>query len=297
MSNFKFLLLPALMLLAGSAMAATGVITSISPNIGPESGGGTVVIRGSGFTGATKVVFTIGGSPAVVNTFIGTVADKHVSFALPASPKGSGAATVDIQDNTGTSLLAAANSGSFTYTSNQLVINAQATIASILSLTWGSTTVNDSAGTPHPLGNTQPYTWVIGSTSSADAGLPGGPYPTLNLSQVYKLSDDYTVSVKNTSSTGNQVELSVKSSDTASADWTVQNGVGPDQFVMACSVGNSPFAPLSTASAPIKNGANDVLINANAEAAFDLSFQAPSSITKGADSAEAITVTITGQKD
>ncbi|HVT66039.1 MAG TPA: IPT/TIG domain-containing protein [Mycobacteriales bacterium] len=48
---------------AGGALSAppTPTVTSVTPNLGPKSGGTTVVIKGTGFTGATAVTFGAAG--------------------------------------------------------------------------------------------------------------------------------------------------------------------------------------------------------------------------------------------
>src|SRR6202020_1454647 len=59
--------------------AAPPAITSISPTSGPTSGGTTLTITGTGFTGATKVVF--GG---VAATSFSVVSSTEITAVSPA---------------------------------------------------------------------------------------------------------------------------------------------------------------------------------------------------------------------
>ena len=82
------------------------VITSLSPTSGLEAGGTSVTITGSGFTGATKVVFG-----TVVQKTLTVVNDTTITVASPAQAPGTVALRVTTPD--GTSALVAADQ--FTY--------------------------------------------------------------------------------------------------------------------------------------------------------------------------------------
>lgn len=81
--------------LAGKASAATPTVTGVSPASGPTSGGQTVVISGSGFTGATEVDF--GGSCPSGNAAPSFTVNNDGQITA-TSPAGS-AGTVDVQVN------------------------------------------------------------------------------------------------------------------------------------------------------------------------------------------------------
>ena len=69
--------------------SAAPTITSVSPNSGPQAGGTTVTITGTGFTGVTKVAF--GGVAAKSFTFVSATEITAVSPAqAPASPQDLG---------------------------------------------------------------------------------------------------------------------------------------------------------------------------------------------------------------
>ncbi len=80
-------------------------ITSVSPDMGPLSGGNTVTITGSNFTEATAVFF--GGNPAIAFT---VVSDTSIMVVTPAGIAG----TVDVTVTTVTSVTGTA-SGAYTY--------------------------------------------------------------------------------------------------------------------------------------------------------------------------------------
>ena len=315
MSNFKFLLLPALMLLAGSAMAGSATITSLTPNTADSSGGQQIIIRGTKFLAANngvgainKVVFKQSG--VVVATFSGafTVStDTRLSFILPATvPAGiAGGADIDLLNNAA-SVLTALNGGlgatPFTFTGNQLQINARATIASVISVTWGTNTVNDSANVIQK--NTAgTYSWVIGSSSSADA-----PNAILSLGTSYKLSDDYHVTITNTSTTGNAIDLFAKAADPTDWQGVAVGSTGPaNKYSMGSTITTLNGTGVQSAALSLTPpGANqeykaagpvDMPLAVGGEDQIDLNFTSPTSITAGADTPETIVVTITALKD
>ncbi|WP_218022293.1 IPT/TIG domain-containing protein, partial [Nocardia amamiensis] len=64
-------------------------LTAVAPSAGPVTGGNTVVLDGTGFTGATSVRF--GATPATSYT---VVSDTQISAVVPARPAGAVAVTV-----------------------------------------------------------------------------------------------------------------------------------------------------------------------------------------------------------
>jgi hypothetical protein len=88
-----------------TAAATAPTVTSISPTSGPTTGGTSVTIIGTGFTGVTSVKF---GSNAASYTFISG------SSITGTSPAGSGTADVTVTTSGATSATGAADE--FTYT-------------------------------------------------------------------------------------------------------------------------------------------------------------------------------------
>ncbi|HEX3911637.1 MAG TPA: IPT/TIG domain-containing protein [Solirubrobacteraceae bacterium] len=96
----------ALMACAGSALAAAPVISNLEQRVGPEVGGLSVTVDGSGFTGTTSVSF--GGVPA---TFFAPFNDGHQMHV--GSPLGVGVVDVTVTTPEGTSEIVPADK--FTY--------------------------------------------------------------------------------------------------------------------------------------------------------------------------------------
>ena len=68
---------------------SAGTLTSVAPNQGPLSGGNTVLLTGTGFTGVTEVDF--GGRPASSFT---VVSSTQITAIVPAGPAGAAAVAV-----------------------------------------------------------------------------------------------------------------------------------------------------------------------------------------------------------
>ncbi len=94
-----------LIVTGGQAAPGVSVVSSISPTSGPAAGGTTVTITGSGFTGASKVLFgTVAASSFTVNS------DTQITAV---SPVGSGTVHVTVITSAGTSVTS--NADQFTY--------------------------------------------------------------------------------------------------------------------------------------------------------------------------------------
>ncbi|MFD8503065.1 IPT/TIG domain-containing protein, partial [Streptomyces sp. NPDC059687] len=74
---------------------AAPVVSSISPNQGPMSGGNTVTLTGTGFSGATAVRF--GGNSAISFTVFGS------TRIVAVVPSGAGVVNVTVTTSEGTS--------------------------------------------------------------------------------------------------------------------------------------------------------------------------------------------------
>lgn len=93
--NFGFMF--SLFLIYFSQVFAIPVITTITPNSGPSSGGNTITVLGSSFTGTTAVNFdTIPAASFLVNS------DSSISVVVP--PASAGSFNVIITASSGTSL-------------------------------------------------------------------------------------------------------------------------------------------------------------------------------------------------
>jgi len=92
-----------------SASAAGPQVTSIGPTFGPVTGGTTVTINGTGFTGATGV--TVGSTAVAFAAGTGSAADTTLTIVTPAHAAG----TVDILVTVGGVTNTATASDQFTY--------------------------------------------------------------------------------------------------------------------------------------------------------------------------------------
>jgi hypothetical protein len=90
----------------GTQMPASPTVSSMSPSSGPAAGGTSITITGSGFTGATGVVF----GPTPASSF--TVHNDTQIVAI--SPAGSGTVDVAVTTPNGTSATGAADQFSYT---------------------------------------------------------------------------------------------------------------------------------------------------------------------------------------
>lgn len=89
-------------------------VTSLSPDVGPAVGGKTVTITGSGFTGATRVVF---GALAATNLVV--VSDSEITVTAPAHAAG----LVNVRITTPGGLSAAVPSDRYRYLAAPTVTN------------------------------------------------------------------------------------------------------------------------------------------------------------------------------
>jgi hypothetical protein len=83
------------------------VVTGISPTSGPESGGANVIITGSGFTGATGVSVSFGGTAA---SHFNVDSDTQITATSPA-----GTGTVDVTVTVGSVTSATSSADQFAY--------------------------------------------------------------------------------------------------------------------------------------------------------------------------------------
>jgi hypothetical protein len=141
------------------------VITRVSPNSGPTSGGTTVTITGSGFSGATAVSF--GGVPAT----IGSVSATAITVTAPASAGG----TVDIAVTASLGRSQATIADQYTY------IAPRPSVTSISPSAGASTggaavtiTGNGFSGATRVSFGSTSASFTVGSNTSINATAPSG---------------------------------------------------------------------------------------------------------------------------
>jgi hypothetical protein len=93
---------------------ATAVVSGVSPSSGPTSGGTSVTISGSGFTGATAVYF---GTTAATSFTV--TSDGSITAVAPAGAPGS--INVTVQTSGGTSATSSADQFTYIYTPSPVI--------------------------------------------------------------------------------------------------------------------------------------------------------------------------------
>ena len=86
--------------------ASAPTVTALTPSFGPQAGGTSVTIQGSGFTGASQVLFG-----SVAATGVTVLDDTHITATAPAQASG----TVDVTVTTPAGTSAVSDSDSFQY--------------------------------------------------------------------------------------------------------------------------------------------------------------------------------------
>ena len=89
------------------SQGAAAAVTAVSPGSGPVSGGTSVTITGSGFTGATAVNFAAAASSFTVNS------DTSITATAPAA---TAVGPVDVTATTPSGTSATSSADQFTYT-------------------------------------------------------------------------------------------------------------------------------------------------------------------------------------
>ena len=105
-------------------------VSGVSPNAGPAAGGTTVAVIGSGFTGATEVLF--GSTPAPSFT---VDSDGQITATTPAGTAG----TVDVRVQTPSGESAASTDDQYKYVANPCTTTITGTNATQLTVTSGET--------------------------------------------------------------------------------------------------------------------------------------------------------------
>ncbi len=147
----------------------TPVVSSISPTSGPAAGGTTVTITGSGFTGASQVLFGTAASSFSVNS------DTQITVVSPA---GSGMVYVTVTTPKGTSATSIADQ--FTYQGTPPIppIPTIASISPTSGPTTGGTTVTITGsgftGVSQVLFGTTAVSFTVNSDKQITAVSPAG---------------------------------------------------------------------------------------------------------------------------
>ncbi|MFZ0004497.1 MAG: IPT/TIG domain-containing protein [Methanoregula sp.] len=148
------------------------VVTNISPDNGPVAGGTSVTVSGSGFTGATGVLF--GSIPATGFTIN---SDSHITATSPA---GSGIVDVIVTSPGGTSTVSSGDQ--FTYTTNIVNLITTTGILITLSSSPGTTLSNvEAIANPSPSNTPANITWPLGFISFDVNNVPVGGSATVTI--------------------------------------------------------------------------------------------------------------------
>ncbi|MBR0899398.1 IPT/TIG domain-containing protein [Bradyrhizobium tropiciagri] len=146
-------------------VAAAPTVTSISPTAGPTTGGTTLTITGTGFTGATAVTF--GAASAVSFTV------NSATSITATSPAGTGTVDVTVTTAAGTSATSAADQ--FSYTSAPTVTAiAPATGPAAGGTSVAITGTNLTGATAVKFGATNAASFTVNSATSITATSPAG---------------------------------------------------------------------------------------------------------------------------
>ncbi|MGD0381748.1 MAG: IPT/TIG domain-containing protein, partial [Acidimicrobiales bacterium] len=135
-------------------------VTSVSPSSGPTSGGTSVIITGTNFTGASAVDF--GSTPAT-----GFVVNSATSITATAPAGATGAVDVTVTTPGGKSATGSADQ--FAYVVSAVSITAAGTMASA-----ASTGVTTLAVTPQHVGDLMLLAVKVASTSVSASSVSGG---------------------------------------------------------------------------------------------------------------------------
>ncbi|NVI85585.1 putative Ig domain-containing protein, partial [Janthinobacterium sp. BJB401] len=141
-------------------------VTSISPTAGPTAGGGSVIITGTGFTGATAVTF--GATPATGFTVNSAT---QITATAPAGSSG----TVDVRVTTAGGTSATSGADQFTFVAAPTVTSISPTAGPA---TGGSTVIITGTGfsttTAVTFGATSAIGFTVNSATQITATAPAG---------------------------------------------------------------------------------------------------------------------------
>ena len=246
--------------------ASPPTVTAVSPTGGPTTGGASVTVTGTNFTGATAVKFGTTSASFTVNSATSITA---------TSPAGSaGAVDVTVTTSAGTSTTSSADQ--FTYTSSPPPAPTVTSVSPTSGPTAGGTSVtitgaNFSGATAVKFG-TASATFTVNSATSITATSPAG--------------------------TAGAVDITVTTSGGTNATSS------PDQFVYQATASPPTVSSLSPASGSIAGGTGVTITGTNftgatvvkfgtASAAFTVNNATSITATAPAGSAGAVDVTVT----
>jgi len=288
-------------LAAGMAHGAAS-ITNVSPNHGVYTGGTVVVITGTGLGGlnlASEITF---GGTAVASVISSSATQLVVTTPNMTSNGNKAIAWDDGSGDTGTY-----GTSFVAYETNaaSLDINISVSIAQTLYLAWTAETIAN--GTRVAEGDTTAVSWNIGAVTVAQ--LVETATVTSAASPAAPTAADYNFEVRNTGNGPIDVAIFEKTgSGGGTAGWTLSGTMVPgvDFYVLAVKTPNytaTTWYPLGTAD-PVNSGqtaaASEITLGQAgghlapfATQAFDLLFQAPTSVTTFGTKTMTVTVVAT----
>jgi hypothetical protein len=150
--------------------AAAPAVTGVTPSTGVEAGGNTVVVLGSGFTGASAVTF--GGNPATAFTVL---SDNAISAVVPLGTAG----TVDVTVTTPSGTSATGSADHYTYTHQAAPAPAVTGVSPSSGYTGGGRVVTITGShftgtTAVKFGTTAATSFTVNSDTQITATAPAG---------------------------------------------------------------------------------------------------------------------------
>jgi hypothetical protein len=243
---------------------AATTVTSVSPSLGINSGGTTVQITGSGFTGATVVAFN--GTNATTYT---VVSDTTISAVAPNVGAVTGAISVLVTSPSGTN----AGNTLFTYTSpNQNVqIAVTVTVNKQANIQWGAGTSNDDTPAVRAL-TILPFTWIVKDPQfgAANQVTTGTTYFSNDA------TNNKTITISNVSKTNSSETITAITSD--SANWKAAAAPAANVFEVQASIdGGTTYQVLGTDTATAVTLTNNLVKGTDQTLVFQ--FSTPTTIS------------------
>ncbi|HTW06423.1 MAG TPA: IPT/TIG domain-containing protein [Acidimicrobiales bacterium] len=212
------------------------VVTAVSPENGPASGGTTVTINGYGLSGATGVSF--GGTPAASFT---VVDDGEITAVSPPGAIG----TVDVTVTTSQGGSMTGPGDRYTYTTPPTTTTAETTTTQVTSttLTSTSTTLSSSTTTVATSTTTAPTSTT---TTTAPTTTTTVPTTTTTVPRTTTTTVPTTTSSSTSTSSTSTSSTSTSSTSTSTTSTTAAGSNSPTTATMPPSGGPPPALPAPT---------------------------------------------------